>query len=83
MSGRRETEAKYADAAQRDLGARLRVLRENASLTQAEVARRVGCSQALVSDAEKGTYRTKIQIAAAITKACDYTMRIEFERNRT
>jgi ribosome-binding protein aMBF1 (putative translation factor) len=48
----------------------LRAAREHARLTQAELARRMGKSQTLVSQAESGTARVSERYVRAVLEAC-------------
>jgi DNA-binding XRE family transcriptional regulator len=48
----------------------LRAAREHAGLTQAELARKMGKSQTMVSQAESGTARVSERYVHAVLKAC-------------
>ena len=52
------------------LGRSLRVARETAGLTQAELAKKLRRSQSMVSSAETGTVRVGERYAAAVLRAC-------------
>jgi DNA-binding XRE family transcriptional regulator len=52
------------------LGSNLRQARKTASLTQAELAERLGISQAMVSAAEAGRQRVAERYVARVLKAC-------------
>jgi len=52
------------------LGRSLRLAREEAGLTQAELAKRLRRSQAMVSSAETGTVRIGQRYVAAVLRAC-------------
>lgn len=52
------------------LGRSLRLAREKAGLTQAELARKLRRSQSMVSSAETGTVRVGERYAAAVLRAC-------------
>jgi ribosome-binding protein aMBF1 (putative translation factor) len=57
----------YANAT---LAANLRRARETAGLTQEQLAKRLGKSQAMVSGAEGGRVRVSTRYVAAVVKAC-------------
>ena len=67
LEGRRAPEA---DARTKALAPRLRAARRQAGLTQAQLAGRLGRSQALVSLAERGGLRTGIPYLHAVLDAC-------------
>mgnify|MGYP003513477217 FL=1 len=52
------------------LGRSLRLAREAAGLTQAELAKKLRRSQSMVSSAETGTVRVGQRYAAAVLRAC-------------
>jgi DNA-binding XRE family transcriptional regulator len=52
------------------LGGSLRLAREEAGLTQAELAKRLRRSQSMVSSAETGTVRIGQRYVAAVLRAC-------------
>jgi ribosome-binding protein aMBF1 (putative translation factor) len=52
------------------IGTDLRAAREHASLTQAELAERMGKSQTMISQAESGTARVSERYVRAVLKAC-------------
>lgn len=52
------------------LGRSLRLARETAGLTQAELAKKLRRSQSMVSSAETGTVRVGERYAAAVLRAC-------------
>ncbi len=54
----------------RSLGRSLRLAREKAGLTQAELAKKLRRSQSMVSSAETGTVRVGERYAAAVLRAC-------------
>jgi ribosome-binding protein aMBF1 (putative translation factor) len=52
------------------LGADLRAAREEAGLTQAELAEKMGKSQTMISQAESGSARVSERYVRAVLKAC-------------
>jgi ribosome-binding protein aMBF1 (putative translation factor) len=56
--------------AARSLARDLRLARKSAGLTQADLARRLGRSQAMVSAAEHGRMRVGARFVAAVLAAC-------------
>jgi DNA-binding transcriptional regulator YiaG len=54
----------------RSIGADLRAARRTAKLTQSELARRLGKSQTLISQAESGSARVSERYVRAVLKAC-------------
>jgi hypothetical protein len=56
--------------ARKAIGEDLRVARETAGLTQAELAKKLGKTQPMVSGAESGTIRVGERYVAAVLKAC-------------
>jgi DNA-binding XRE family transcriptional regulator len=67
LEGRRAPEA---DVRAKALAPRLRAARRQASLTQAQLAERMGRSQALVSLAERGALRIGTPYLRAVLEAC-------------
>ncbi|HEY3271833.1 MAG TPA: DUF2442 domain-containing protein [Geothrix sp.] len=67
LEGRRAPEA---DARAKALAPRLRAARSQAGLTQAQLAQRMGRSQALVSLAERGALRIGTPYLRAVLDAC-------------
>ncbi|MCC6514217.1 MAG: DUF2442 domain-containing protein [Geothrix sp.] len=67
LEGRRAPEAEVRAKA---LAPRLRAARRRASLTQAQLAERMGRSQALVSLAERGALRIGTPYLRAVLEAC-------------
>jgi ribosome-binding protein aMBF1 (putative translation factor) len=56
--------------ARRSLGESLRAAREHAGLTQAELAKKLGKTQPMVSGAENGAVHVGERYVAAVLKAC-------------
>ena len=55
----------------KSIGKDLAKAREQAGLTQAELAAKIGKSQAMVSGAESGSIKTGLPYAKAVLKACE------------
>lgn len=53
-----------------EMGRRVRAARKHAGLTQAELAARLGCTQAMVCRAEKGKASISDAFSARVHKAC-------------
>lgn len=65
-----ETLSPARQSVREGIGRDLRKAREHAGLTQAELAKKLKKSQAMVSGAEKGTVKTGWPYAKAVLKAC-------------
>jgi len=56
--------------ARASIGSTLKAAREDARLTQADLAKSIGKSQSLVSGAESGTISVSTRYASAVLKTC-------------
>lgn len=58
-------------------------MRNEANLTQAERAEKIGTRQANISRAEKGQHSVNISIIFKVADATDHTLKIKLERKKT
>lgn len=68
--GSSETLSPARQSVRENIGRHLRNARKHAGLTQAELAKKLKKSQAMVSGAENGTVKTGWPYAKAVLKAC-------------
>jgi ribosome-binding protein aMBF1 (putative translation factor) len=54
----------------REMGRRVRLARQHVGLTQADLAKKLGCTQAMVSRAESGTVSVSSRFLDRVHRAC-------------